>query len=49
MKFIKALLNRNKKNSHRATDFYQDSVERAGHDEIKKLANKGLSIPVFIL
>ena len=30
-------------------DFYQDSIEKIGRDQIKKLVEKGLSIPVFTL
>lgn len=29
--------------------FYQDSIEKIGRDQFKKLVEKGLSIPVFAL
>ena len=30
-------------------DFYQDSVEKAGRDQIRKIVEKGLSFQVFLL
>lgn len=30
-------------------DFYQDSIEKIGRDQLKKLVEKGLSIPVFVV
>ncbi len=31
----------------KVVDFYQDSIEKIGRDQFKKLVEKGLSIPVF--
>ena len=33
----------------KVVDFYQDSIEKIGRDQFKKLVEKGLSIPVFAL
>ena len=30
-------------------DFYQESIEKQGRDQIKKLADKGMNIPVIML
>ena len=55
MKVLKFLKLENKKiplNIHRAgqvVDFYQDSIEKIGRDQFKRLVEKGLSIPVFML
>ena len=49
MNFLKKLLSRNRKTPRRAGDFYQDAIEKAGRIQIQKLAEKGLSIPVFLL
>ncbi|OGH17909.1 MAG: hypothetical protein A2868_00685 [Candidatus Levybacteria bacterium RIFCSPHIGHO2_01_FULL_40_15b] len=33
----------------KVVDFYQDSIEKIGRDQFKKLVEKGLNIPVFAL
>ena len=30
-------------------DFYQDSIEKIGRDQIKKMVERGISIPVIML
>ena len=35
--------------SGKVIGFYQDSIEKIGRDQFKKLVEKGLSIPVFAL
>lgn len=49
MKFLKLLLQRNKKASRPMVDFYQDAIQLVGKDQIKRLAEKGLSIPIVML
>jgi len=48
MKFLKLLTNNSKRNQ-KNIDLYQDAVAKFGHKQIKKLADRGLSIPVVIL
>jgi len=47
MKILNFIFNRQKKRGR--SDYYQKSIERQGRDQIKKLVEKGLSIPVIVL
>ena len=38
-----------KEKTRKVSDYYQASLEKFGRDQIKKLVEKGLSIPVAIL
>ncbi len=49
MNILKLLKKRNKMKPRKNVDFYQESVERAGRDEILKLVEKGLSFRVTLL
>ena len=55
MKLLKLFKAQNKKTSlnvysaGKVIGFYQDSIEKIGRDQFKKLVEKGLSIPVFAL
>jgi hypothetical protein len=54
MKFLKIFRKQNRKAVNvnhvgKITDFYQDSIEKIGRDQFKKLVERGLSIPVFAL
>ena len=40
---------RQKEKKRNIVDFYQDSIEKVGRDQIQKLVDKGLNIPVFVL
>ncbi len=47
MKFISFFTRKNRKEKTLIRDFYQDSIDKMGRDQIQKLVDKGLSIPVF--
>jgi len=49
MKFLNFFRKQEKRSKKGLTDFYQDSIEKLGRDQIKKLVDRGLSIPVFML
>ncbi|HVZ11846.1 MAG TPA: hypothetical protein VG965_02345 [Patescibacteria group bacterium] len=49
MKFPKLLKANQKKEAKRIVDFYQDQIEKAGRDQIQKMVDRGLSLPVFLL
>lgn len=55
MKLLKIFKLQNKRRnlnihgSGKVVDFYQDSIEKIGRDQFKKLVEKGLSIPVLAL
>ncbi len=54
MRFLKIFKTHKKTNLNvyragKVVDFYQDSIEKIGRDQFKKLVEKGLSIPVFAL
>ena len=49
MRILKLLLKRRRKKTVGVTDFYQESIEKVGGDQIRKLVEKGLSIPVLIM
>lgn len=40
---------RRKEKKNKITDLYQISLDKFGRDQIKKLVEKGLSIPIVIL
>lgn len=48
MRFLKFLTKEDKK-KNTLQDLYQESISKLGRDQIKKLVDKGLSIPVVIL
>ena len=47
MKLLAFFKGNRKKNT--LTDIYQESIEKFGRDQIKKLVDKGLSIPIIVL
>ena len=49
MRILKLLLKGRQKKTVGVTDFYQESIEKVGRDQIRKLVEKGLSIPVLIM
>ena len=49
MRILKLLLKRRQKKTVGVVDFYQESIEKVGRDQIRKLVEKGLNIPVLIM
>ena len=49
MNFLKLLRKKQNKKGVRLVDFYQDSIEKIGSDQIKKMVERGISIPVVML
>lgn len=49
MKIIDLLLKRKQKKTTEVVDFYQESIDRVGRDQIRKLVEKGLNIPVLMM
>lgn len=49
MKFLKLFTFKNKKPVRKVADFYQAQIEKAGRDQIQKIVDRGLSLPVFLM
>ena len=43
------MFSKKNKKARRVVDFYQDSIERTGKDQIQKIVDRGLSFPVFLM
>jgi len=46
---IFGIFKRPEKKPLKVSDFYQESLDKFGRDQIKKLVEKGLSIPIAVL
>lgn len=49
MKILKMFAKKKAERRNSITDFYQQSVEKIGRDQIKKIVERGLSMPVGML
>jgi hypothetical protein len=49
MRLLKLISSKLKKKEKRIVDFYQDSIEKSGQDQIRQLVEKGLSFKVIVL
>ncbi len=49
MKILKFFKKGQKEESKRGLDFYQESIEKIGRDQIKKLVDRGLSFPILVI
>lgn len=49
MKIFEIFKKEEKSKARKVSDYYQASLDKFGRDQIKKLVEKGLSIPVAIL
>lgn len=49
MKILKLFKRDRLEKSKRGLDFYQESIEKVGRDQLKRLVDWNLNIPVFML
>jgi hypothetical protein len=49
MKILKFLSRKNKKVSRRVIDLHQASVEKTGSAQLRKIVDRGMSLPIFVL